>query len=692
MPPESANPLLTWREYPDFARIKPYHVEPAIHVVLEQSQAELEQLEQAQPCTWHELLVPLERLQDRVKRVWGVVTHLHRVRICTALRTAHAAMQPEVVAFFTRVAQSRPVYDALRQLYQSAEYSSLSQALQRTISIALRDATLHGVGLDKEKREQFKALERELADLRTKLNTNILDSTQHFALLLHQADDVQGLPDDCLALAAAMAQRRGHPEATATQGPWAITLDLPSYLAFMEHSTRRDLRKTVYLAYVTRASQGEWNNEPLIQRIVTLRQEQATLLGFPHYAAMSLAQKMAPGLDAVHEMLTRLRQAATDPALTDLIDLGDLARAHGQPDDIQPWDLLYWAERLKEQRLGLHDSALRPYFPVPDIIQGLFALAGTLFGISFEPAQAPVWHPDVCFYQVYNEHRERIAGCYFDLYARPEDKRSGAWMDELVGRSSVCAPAGAAVRLPVAYILTNQRPPLGDQPALMSFAELTTLFHEFGHALQHMLTTVQHGPVAGINGIEWDAVELASQFTENWCFHRPTLARLARHYQTKEPLPAAMLDALLRSRTFRAGTATLRQVAFALTDLELYTAHHPEHNDPIATAHRIANEVLPLALVPEDRSLCSFAHIFSGGYAAGYYSYKWAEVLSADAFSLFDATPPDQHTSLGQRFRDTVLALGGSIPPMDVFRRFQGRDPDPTALLRQDGLLTQENT
>lgn len=685
------NPLLAWEEYPDFGRIEPHHVEPALRAVLKQSQAELERLEQTQARTWHGLLVPLERLQDRVNRVWGVVTHLHRVRDCAALRTAHADMQPAVVEFFNRIAQSRSLYDALQYIAQSPEFARFSQALQRTIMLAVRNATLHGVGLEPEQRERFSALARELAELRTSFSTNVLDSTQDFALVLHKAEDVQGLPDDCLALAAAMAQRRGHSAATATQGPWAITLDLPSYLAFMQHSARRDLRQQVHRAYVTRAAHGQWDNAPLIRRIMAVRHEQATLLGFPHYAAMSLASKMAPSLDAVHEILRQLREAGTDPGLTDLIELSDLAHAHGQNEDIQPWDVLYWAERLKEQRLGLRDAELRPYFPLPAILDGLFALARHLFGVYFELAQAPVWHPDVRYYQVYNEHNERIGGCYFDLYARPEEKRSGAWMDELAGRSSVCAPVGSCVRLPVAYIIANQRPPLADQPALMSFAEVSTLFHEFGHALQHILTTVGLGFVAGVNGIEWDAVELASQFMENWCYDRPTLVRLARHYQTNEPLPPDMIDALLRSRVFRAGSATLRQVAFALTDLKLYTAPEPEHIDPIAIAQHMASEVLPLAPVPEDRSVCSFAHIFSGGYAAGYYSYKWAEVLSADAFSLFSAADSDQHGILGRRFRDTVLALGGSRPPMDVFRLFQGRDPDPKALLLQDGLLTQEN-
>ncbi len=684
------NPILNWELFPDFAAISADHVSSAMREAVERSTFELQALEQAAPHTWHELLVPLERLTDRVSRAWGLATHLHNVKNSAAMRQAYAQTQPMVVEFHNRLGQSRPVYDALLALQESPEFSSFSQALQRTVTLLVRDAALQGVGLSSENRERFNAVSQELAELSTRFTNNVLDATQAYALTLAEKDQTQGLPEDSLRLAANMARTRGQVQATAEDGPWCITLDLPSFLSFMQHSSRRDLREEVYRAYITRAASGESDNLPLIRRILKLRRELAALIGFDSFAAVSLERKMAPGVGSIETLLRTIQEAATDPALNDLIDLGDLARAHGQSGDIQPWDVMYWAERLKEQRFGLRDELIRPYFPLPAILRGLFDLIESLFGVRIETgADVPVWHADVAYYRVRNSEGREIAGFYLDPYARPEEKRGGAWMDELCGRSTVCAPRGHAVRLPVAYVNCNQRPALDDAPSLMSFQEVTTLFHEFGHALQHMLTTVNHGFVAGISNIEWDAVELPSQFMENWCYHPQILARLARHYQTGEPLDAELLDKLLETRTFRAGSNALRQISFALTDLALHTAD-PEQLDPIMTAQRIARDILPLPPLPEDRFLCSFSHIFAGGYAAGYYSYKWAEVLSADAFGAFaEAGLEDlpRRQALGLRFRDTILALGGSRHPMDVFRLFRGREPDPHALLRQEGLL-----
>ena len=687
-----SNPLLNWELYPDFPSISASHVVPAIQEVIARSSAELEALEQAAPRTWHGLLVPLERLTDRVSRAWGLATHLHNVKNSPNMREAYAQTQPLVVKFHNRLGQSRPVYDALVALRENPEFPDLSQALQRAITLLIRDAALQGVGLSPESRERFNAVSQELAELSTRFTNNVLDATQAYALTLTEKEQIQGLPQDSLRLAASMARARGREQATAENGPWCVTLDLPSFLSFMQHASRRDLREEVYRAYITRAASGDNDNLPLIRRILELRRELAGLLGFENFAAVSLERKMAPDVGGIESLLRAIQNAATDPALNDLIELGELARSHGQSEDIQPWDVMYWAERLKEQRFGLRDELVRPYFPLPAILRGLFQLIGDLFEVDIEiRADVPVWHQDVSYYRVTNREGAEIAGFYLDPYARPEEKRGGAWMDELCGRSTVCAPHGHPVRLPVAYVNCNQRPALDDAPSLMSFQEVTTLFHEFGHALQHMLTTVEHGLVAGIANVEWDAVELASQFMENWCYHPQTLSGLARHYQTGEAMDAALLDKLLEARTFRAGSNALRQVCFALTDLALHTAD-PDTLDPTETAQRIAREILPLPPLPEDRFLCSFSHIFAGGYAAGYYSYKWAEVLSADAFGAFvDAglEDPTGRRDMGLRFRNTVLALGGSRHPMDVFRLFRGRDPDPHALLRQEGLLPE---
>lgn len=684
------NPILNWDIFPDFSAITPEHVVPAMQEAVARSVADLEALEAERPTTWHGLLVPLERLTDRVTRAWGLATHLHNVRNSPAMRKAYAEAQPLVVEFSSRLGQSRPVYEALTALQQSPEFPMFSQALQRTVTLLARDAALQGVGLAADARERFNAISQELAELSTRFTNNVLDATQAYALVLTNPDDVAGLPADSLSLAASKARSRGHDDATAEAGPWAVTLDLPSFLSFMQHASRRDLREQVYRAYITRASAGENDNLPLIRRILALRREQAGMLGFGNFADMSLARKMAPDVAGIEVLLHTIRDSATDPALGDLIELGDLAREKGQPEEIQPWDVMYWSERLKEERFGLRDDLVRPYFPLPAILQGLFDLVRDLFGVRIEEARnVPVWHPDVSYYRVLNADGRETAGLYLDPFARPEEKRGGAWMDELCGRSTVCAPDGREIRLPVAYVNCNQRPGLDGAPSLMSFQEVTTLFHEFGHALQHMLTTVRHGFVAGISNVEWDAVELASQFMENWCYHRATLSSLARHYRTGEPLPEELLEKLLGMRTFRAGSNALRQISFALTDLALHTAD-PEGLDPLAVAQTIAQDILPLPPLPEDRFLCSFSHIFSGGYAAGYYSYKWAEVLSADAFGAFEEAGLDDAAArgtLGRRFRDTVLALGGGRHPMDVFRLFRGREPDPKALLRQEGLL-----
>ncbi len=687
-----SNPLLNWELHPDFPSMSAAHVVPAMREAIARSRAELEALEQAAPRTWHGLMVPLERLTDRVSKAWGLSTHLHNVKNSPDMREAYAQAQPLVVEFHNRLGQSRPIYDALVALRESAEFATLSQALQRAITLLIRDATLQGVGLSPENRERFNAVSQELAELSTRFTNNVLDATQAYVLTLTQKDHIAGLPEDSLRLAAGMARARGQEQATAEDGPWCVTLDLPSFLSFMQHASRRDLREDVYRAYTTRAASGDSDNLPLIRRILELRRELALLLGYENFAAVSLERKMAPGVEGIESLLRTIQEAATDPALNDLIDLGELARAHGQPEDIQPWDVMYWAERLKEQRFGLRDDLIRPYFPLPAILRGLFELIEDLFEVRIEKEPGvPVWHPDVTHYRVRNREGLEIAGLYLDPYARPEEKRGGAWMDELCGRSTVCAPFGHAVRLPVAYVNCNQRPALDDAPSLMSFQEVTTLFHEFGHALQHMLTTVEHGLVAGIANVEWDAVELASQFMENWCYHPQTLSGLARHYQTGEAMDPELLAKLLESRTFRAGSNALRQVCFALTDLTLHTAD-PDTLDPTETAQRIAREILPLPPLPEDRFLCSFSHIFAGGYAAGYYSYKWAEVLSADAFGAFEEAgtdDPARRRELGLRFRNTVLGLGGSRHPMDVFRLFRGREPDPHALLRQEGLLPE---
>jgi oligopeptidase A len=499
-----------------------------------------------------------------------------------------------------------------------------------------------------------------------------------------------------LSLAAQSARDAGEEEATAENGPWRITLDYPSYIPFMQHSTRRDWRETLYKAFVSRASSGELDNTPHIERILELRQEKSTLLGFESYAELSLASKMAPHVEAVETLLEELRRASYAAAGKEFEELKAFAAAKGAAEvaDLKQWDVSFWSERQREEKFDFTAEELRPYFPLPQVLDGLFALVKRLFGVTVMAAdgQAPVWHPDVRYFQIADETGTPIAYFYLDPYSRPAEKRGGAWMDECLGRAKLVEAGKTTTRLPVAYLICNQTPPVDGKPSLMTFGEVETLFHEFGHGLQHMLTTVDYPGAAGISNVEWDAVELPSQFMENWCYDRPTLMGMAKHYETGEPLPEHYYQKLLAARTYMSGTTMLRQLHFGFVDLELHHRYRPGGGEtPLQVRDRIAESTTILPPIPEDNFLCAFGHIFAGGYAAGYYSYKWAEVLSADAFAAFEEVGLDNEGAIaetGKRYRDTVLALGGGMPPMEVFKEFRGREPSTEPLLRHSGLVT----
>jgi oligopeptidase A len=608
-------------------------------------------------------------------------------------------VQGEVVQFSMRMGQSQRIYQGLKTLRTNPEWDTLDTAQHRIVDALIRDAELAGVGLQGEPRERFNAIQQELAELSTQFSNHVLDATKAFHLTLTEAGEVEGLPASLRQMAAQAAREAGTREAgtreaTAETGPWRITLDHPSFSPFMEHSRRRDLRAQLYRAFITRASSGDLDNTPLINRILQLRQEECDLLGYANFAELSLASKMAPNVAAVEQLLEELRQASFDAAHQDLVELRDFARAQHaeEADHLAHWDLPFWSERLREERYDFSDEELRPYFPLPQVLDGLFALARRLFGVHIKPAdgEAPVWHEDVRFFRIYDEQDQEIAAFYLDAYSRPAEKRGGAWMDSCVGRSRLLAEPGQAVRLPVAYLTCNQTPPVDGKPSLMNFTEVRTLFHEFGHGLHHMLTQVDHGMAAGIRNVEWDAVELPSQFMENWCYHRDTLMGMSAHVDTGEPLPQALYDKLCAARHYRSGSLMLRQLYFAFMDLELHARFDPKGAETIFDVQRrIAAKTTPLMPLPEDRFLCSFSHIFAGGYAAGYYSYKWAEVLSADAFAAFEEAGLTDASALaetGRRYRNTILALGGSQAPMDVFKAFRGREPDTAALLRHSGL------
>jgi oligopeptidase A len=700
------NPLLLDGALPRFDLFEPAQVEPGLSQLLSELETALTQLESQVEPTWKGLVDPLEAMSERLGYAWGLVGHLLSVQNSEALREVHAKVQGSVVAFGLRLAQSRPLFEGLEALAAGPEFETLEASKRRIVRTLLRDAKHAGVGLEDADRLRFNEIQAELAELATRFNDHVLDATRAYGLWLRDPAEMAGTPGSLRQLTAQNAREHGEPDAAAEGGPWRISLDAPVLIPFLEHGERRDLREQLYRAYVTRASDGEFDNTPIIERILVLRHEMARLLGFESYAALSIDAKMAPDLASVDRLLETLRKASYEAARHDLeslqryvaeglaADKWSAATVLGTPspaESLALWDVAFFAERMREERFDYSEDALRPYFPLPRVLEGLFALARRLFGVSIESAdgETSVWHPDVRFFHVCNESGERIASFFLDPYSRPGDKRGGAWMGECLGRS------GRTGARPVAYLVCNQTPPVDGRPSLMSFDEILTLFHEFGHGLQHMLTRVDDGLASGIRNIEWDAVELPSQFMENWCYHRETLLGLSRHVDTGEPLPDAIFDKIAAARTFRAGSQMLRQIYFATLDLALHRRALSEASESVFDVQRrVAERTTVLPPLPEDRFLCSFGHIFAGGYAAGYYSYKWAEVLSADAFSAFEEAGLEDARaveSTGRRFRETVLALGGGTPPMEVFEAFRGRAPSPDALLRHSGLAAVQS-
>jgi len=688
------NPLVHWTELPAFDKIEVKHFEPAVKDVIGRSEKALTDLEESSPDTWNELMIPLERIDDEISRVWGIISHFHAVKNSPELREVYDPLLSEVITLSNRLGQSKPLYKAYCALRESEEAKSFDSAQQRILESTIHEADLNGVGLNDQDRTRYNEISQRQAELGTKFTNNVLDSTKAYKLKLTDKEDIDGLPSTLLDLAADTAKREGIEDASASDGPWIFTLDYPSFFPFIQHARNRALRERIYRAYITKASEGEFDNTDIIKEIMALRKEKSLLLGFKSYANMSLSRKMAPDVETVEKLLSELQTVAHPAALNDLEDLKALAAKQDAPEanELKQWDTNFWAERFREIQYDLKDEELRPYFPLPRVLSGLYELTERLFDVHLEEVEVGVakWHEDVRYVKVYNDAGAPIASFYLDPYSRPEEKRGGAWMNVLVGRSDVMAPPGKDVRLPVAYMMCNQSKPVGGRPSLMTFQEVETLFHEFGHALQHMLTTIDYGMAAGLANVEWDAVELASQFMENWCYDRGTLKGMAQHFETNEPLPDEMIDRLLAARTFREGSNTLRQVNFGLFDMELHDRYDPDGDETVLDVQRRIDEAtVVLPPVTEDRFYCSFSHIFSGGYAAGYYSYKWSEVLSADAFSAFiegGLENEDSVRSLGRKFRDTILAMGGSVHPMDVFKAFRGREPSTDALLKQMGL------
>jgi oligopeptidase A len=683
-----SNPLLGNYGLPHFDRIKASDAQPAVDAVLAECESLLTKLEQNPGKTWDTLLLPLEEIRRKIHSTWGPIQHLIGVKNSPSLREAYQASMPKMITFSLRLSQSKPIYQALKALHDAPGFDKLPSANQRVINSSLLQAKLSGIELEGPAQERFNQISQDLSQIQTTFSNNVLDSTKEFEHVITDVKSLAGISANYLEMWSTNYQTR-HPESKSTpeNGPFSITLDAPSFIPFMKYCEDRKHRETVYRAYVTRASSGNFDNNPNIYKILELRTEQAKLLGYNSYAELSLATKMAENVAEVDKLLSDLAGASTQKAHEEIQNLTTFANKNGLVGKIQNWDTQFYLEKLRQEKFDFSDDELRPYFPLPRVLEGLFSLLNQLFSIKVVESPTPVqkWNDDVLYYDVLNDKSEKIAGFFLDPYARPGEKRGGAWMDTCLDRGNF---QGKKV-FPVAYLVCNGTPPVGETPSLLSFDEVETLFHEFGHGLQHMLTQVDVLEASGINGIEWDAVELPSQFMENWCYQKNVVKSLTKHIHTGKSLPDDLFEKISKAKTFNAANFMVRQLHFAMTDIELHHRFKPDSGEKVeALNRRISSKVAALQPIEEDRFLCSFEHIFSGGYSAGYYSYKWAEVLSADAFERFEEEGLDDKNiaRVGANFRDTVLALGGSQHPMEVFVKFRGRKPDPTALLKHNDL------
>jgi len=660
---------------PAFHSLKPAETAAQLDAVLKQNRTGLDALLLHKSQSWETLIEPLEEMSERLSRIWGPVSHLFGVWSTPEWRAAYNAGLPKVTEYSVELSQNETLFRAYESLSKSAAFAGYSPARRKVVNDALRDFRLSGIALPAQQKTRFKEISLRLSELQSKFEENLMDCTQAWSKSVTDESELAGMTD------AAKTAAREKAKAKNLSG-WLLTLDFPSYDAVISKSSNRELRRELYEAYATRASdtgphERKFDNSTLMAEILALRHEQARLLGFGNFTELSLATKMADTPAEVENFLRELAQKARPRAETELSELRSLATSDGIAD-LQAWDTAYYSEKLREKTLGLSDEMLRPYFPFPQVLRGMFDLVERLYGLKIETAAGiETWHADVSTYALKQPDGTRFGLFYLDPYARPETKRGGAWMDECLGRRRT--PSGT--QSPVAYLVCNFTPPASGEPALLTHDEVLTLFHEFGHGLHHLLTRVDESAVSGIRGVEWDAVELPSQFMENWCYEPATLKLLARHWQTGAPMPDAMIEQLRADRQFQSGLATLRQVEFALFDLRLHREAQPDIAETLAAVRR---EVAVLHPPGFNRMPWSFSHIFAGGYAAGYYSYKWAEVLSSDAFAAFEETRFAPET--GVRFRDAILAAGGSRPAMESFIAFRGRRPQIEPLLRHSGL------
>jgi oligopeptidase A len=675
------NPLLDFSGLPRFSEFKTEYVTPAVDALLSEGRALVARLSEPDvPATWDDFVGPLEDANERLGRAWGQVGHLNAVMNSPELREVYNANLPKITQYYSELSQHLGLYRKFKVLRASAEYDALTPAQRRIIDNELRDFRLGGAELPEDRKARFMEIRERLSQLSSRFSDNLLDATNDFSHVVTDEAQVAGLPKDVLEAAA---------EATRADGRdgWKFTLHAPSYLPVLQYAEHRPLRELMYRAFVTRAAEfgkPDWDNTPLIREILKLRRELAQLLGFASYAEYSLTPKMAESPQQVLEFLTELAGRAKPYARRDLEEVSAFARTELGLSKLEAWDLAYASEKLRVSRYAFSDQEVKQYFPETTVLPGMFKLVETLYGLTIAPDEAPVWHPDARFYAIRDRAGALVGRFYVDLYARPS-KRGGAWMDEAITRRR----KDEGVQAPVAYLNCNFSRSVGGKPALFTHDEVITLFHEFGHGLHHLLTRVDYLGVSGINGVEWDAVELPSQFMENFCWEWDVVQPMTRHVDTGEPLPRSLFDKMLAAKNFQSGLQTVRQLEFALFDLHLHFDFDPaEEKTPLALLDEVRRQVSVVFPPSYNRFPNNFSHIFAGGYAAGYYSYKWAEVLSADAYSLFEEQGV-LDPATGGRFWKEILGVGGSRPALDSFVAFRGREPKMDALLRHSGMVEE---
>lgn len=677
-----SNPLLTFTDLPLFSQIKPEHIQPAVEQAIADCRSKVEEVlaSDAAP-SWESIIIPLAETDDRLSRIWSPVSHLNSVQNSEALREAYEACLPALSEYGTWVGQNKGLYEAYKSIKQSDAFATLSQAQQKTIVDELRDFELSGIDLPADQQKRYGDISKRTSELSSNFSNNVLDATMGWSKHITDDAELSGLPESAMAAAKAAA------EAKELDG-WLLTLEMPSYIPVMTYADNKPLRREIYEAFVTRASDrgpnaGKWDNTDLISEELQLRHEVSRLLGFASYSEKSLATKMAESPTQVLGFLNDLAAKAKPQGEREVEELKAFVKEEFDIDELDLWDVTYYSEKLKQKLYQISDEELRPYFPESKAVSGLFEVLNRLFGMTVvEREGVDVWHESVRFFDIFDSNNTLRGSFYLDLYAR-EHKRGGAWMDECRVRRIT---ENGELQTPVAYLTCNFSKPVGSKPALFTHDEVVTLFHEFGHGIHHMLTQIDVASVSGINGVPWDAVELPSQFLENWCYEEEALAFISGHYETGEPLPKEMLDKMLAAKNFQSAMFILRQLEFGMFDFTLHTNYDPDLGAKVLeTLAEVKAKVAVLPSVEWNRFSHSFGHIFAGGYGAGYYSYLWAEVLSADAFSRFEEEGIF-NIETGQSFLNNILEMGGSEEPMELFKRFRGREPQVDAMLRHAGI------